>query len=325
MIKIGIVGGTGYTGVELLRLLAQHPEADVRAITSRKDAGTRVADMFPSLRGRYDLAFADPARRRSRVLRRRVLRDAARRRDGAGARAARRRGEDHRPRRRLPAQGSGRVREVVRDAAHLPRPPRRIGLRPARNEPRRDPQGAHRRQSGLLSDRGAAGLPAAARGRDRRHRAPDRRLQVRRLRRRAARPRWACCSPRRPTTSRPTASRATGTIRRSSRASNAAQQDAGEARVHAAPDADDPRHPRDALRAAHGHRRRPAGAVREALRRRAVRRRDAGGLACRTRARCARRTSAGSPCTGRRAATWRWSSRSRTTSSRAPPARRSRT
>ncbi len=61
MIKIGIVGGTGYTGVELLRLLAQHPQADVRAITSRKDAGTRVADMFPSLRGRYDLAFLDPA------------------------------------------------------------------------------------------------------------------------------------------------------------------------------------------------------------------------------------------------------------------------
>ena len=61
MIKIGIVGGTGYTGVELLRILAQHPQADVRAITSRKDAGTRVAQMFPSLRGRYDLAFADPA------------------------------------------------------------------------------------------------------------------------------------------------------------------------------------------------------------------------------------------------------------------------
>jgi N-acetyl-gamma-glutamyl-phosphate reductase len=60
MIKIGIVGGTGYTGVELLRLLAQHPEASVRAITSRKDAGTRVDEMFPSLRGRYDLAFSDP-------------------------------------------------------------------------------------------------------------------------------------------------------------------------------------------------------------------------------------------------------------------------
>jgi N-acetyl-gamma-glutamyl-phosphate reductase len=62
MVKIGIVGGTGYTGVELLRLLGSHPEADVRAITSRGEAGTPVAAMFPSLRGRYDLAFTDPAR-----------------------------------------------------------------------------------------------------------------------------------------------------------------------------------------------------------------------------------------------------------------------
>jgi len=62
MIKVGIVGGTGYTGVELLRLLALHSEADVRVITSRKDAGTKVADMFPSLRGRYELSFVEPAR-----------------------------------------------------------------------------------------------------------------------------------------------------------------------------------------------------------------------------------------------------------------------
>ena len=60
MITIGIVGGTGYTGVELLRLLAQHPQARVRVITSRKDAGTKVAQMFPSLRGCYDLTFTDP-------------------------------------------------------------------------------------------------------------------------------------------------------------------------------------------------------------------------------------------------------------------------
>jgi N-acetyl-gamma-glutamyl-phosphate reductase len=60
-IKIGIVGGTGYTGVELLRLLAHHPEAEVVAITSRGDAGTPVADMFPSLRGRYALSFTAPA------------------------------------------------------------------------------------------------------------------------------------------------------------------------------------------------------------------------------------------------------------------------
>ena len=62
MIKVGIVGGTGYTGVELLRLLASHPEAEVAAITSRGDAGTRVDAMFPSLRGHIDLEFEDPSR-----------------------------------------------------------------------------------------------------------------------------------------------------------------------------------------------------------------------------------------------------------------------
>jgi len=62
MVKVGIVGGTGYTGVELLRLLAQHPAAEIVAITSRADAGTPVARMFPNLRGRIDLKFEDPVR-----------------------------------------------------------------------------------------------------------------------------------------------------------------------------------------------------------------------------------------------------------------------
>jgi len=61
VLKVGIVGGTGYTGVELLRLLAQHPEIQFVAITSRKEAGMAVADLFQSLRGRLDLRFSDPA------------------------------------------------------------------------------------------------------------------------------------------------------------------------------------------------------------------------------------------------------------------------
>jgi N-acetyl-gamma-glutamyl-phosphate reductase len=61
MVKVGIVGGTGYTGMELLRLLAQHPEVELRAITSRKEAGTPVAAMFPGLRRRVELAFTDPS------------------------------------------------------------------------------------------------------------------------------------------------------------------------------------------------------------------------------------------------------------------------
>jgi N-acetyl-gamma-glutamyl-phosphate reductase len=61
MLKIGIVGGTGYTGVELLRILSQHPQVSIEAITSRKEAGMDVAQLFPSLRGRIELKFSDPA------------------------------------------------------------------------------------------------------------------------------------------------------------------------------------------------------------------------------------------------------------------------
>ena len=60
MVRVGIVGGTGYTGVELLRLLAQHPHAEIVAITSRAEAGLPVAQLFPSLRGSVDLKFSDP-------------------------------------------------------------------------------------------------------------------------------------------------------------------------------------------------------------------------------------------------------------------------
>ena len=60
VIKVGIVGGTGYTGVELLRLLVNHPQAEVAVITSRAEAGVKVADMYPSLRGHIDLAFTEP-------------------------------------------------------------------------------------------------------------------------------------------------------------------------------------------------------------------------------------------------------------------------
>ena len=60
MIKVGVVGGTGYTGVELLRLLALHPEVQLQVITSRGEAGTRVCDLFPNLRGYVDLCFTEP-------------------------------------------------------------------------------------------------------------------------------------------------------------------------------------------------------------------------------------------------------------------------
>lgn len=60
MIKVGIVGGTGYTGVELLRLLANHPEVSLEVITSRSEAGMAVSELFPNLRGHIDLTFSEP-------------------------------------------------------------------------------------------------------------------------------------------------------------------------------------------------------------------------------------------------------------------------
>ena len=60
-IKVGIVGATGYTGVELLRLLAHHAHVDVAVVTSRGEAGVALADYFPSLRGIYNgLVFQAP-------------------------------------------------------------------------------------------------------------------------------------------------------------------------------------------------------------------------------------------------------------------------
>jgi N-acetyl-gamma-glutamyl-phosphate reductase len=60
MIRVGIVGGTGYTGVELLRLLVLHPKVDIAVITSRADSGKRVDHVYPSLRGRITRLFTEP-------------------------------------------------------------------------------------------------------------------------------------------------------------------------------------------------------------------------------------------------------------------------
>ena len=60
VIKCGIVGATGYTGVELLRLLVNHPETSIATVTSRAEAGRPVADLFANLRGHVDITFTEP-------------------------------------------------------------------------------------------------------------------------------------------------------------------------------------------------------------------------------------------------------------------------
>ncbi len=60
MIQVGIVGATGYTGLELLRLLSVHPEVEISVVTSRSEAGKKVSEFFPSLRGICELAYTVP-------------------------------------------------------------------------------------------------------------------------------------------------------------------------------------------------------------------------------------------------------------------------
>lgn len=60
MISVGIVGATGYAGLELLRLLSAHPQVRITALTSRQEAGKRVDALFPHLRGVCDLSYSAP-------------------------------------------------------------------------------------------------------------------------------------------------------------------------------------------------------------------------------------------------------------------------
>ena len=61
MLAVGVVGGTGYTGAELLRLLVTHPQVALQCVTSRSESGIAVADLFPNLRGFTDICFTEPA------------------------------------------------------------------------------------------------------------------------------------------------------------------------------------------------------------------------------------------------------------------------
>ena len=59
ILKVGIVGATGYTGVELLRLLVGHEQVDIHVVTSNSEKDQAVSDVFPSLSGYLDLKFAE--------------------------------------------------------------------------------------------------------------------------------------------------------------------------------------------------------------------------------------------------------------------------
>jgi len=60
MVNVGIVGGTGYAGIELLRLLSSHPQVNIEVITSRSNAGKPVSEEFQNLRDMAELRFSEP-------------------------------------------------------------------------------------------------------------------------------------------------------------------------------------------------------------------------------------------------------------------------
>ncbi|MDH3329481.1 MAG: N-acetyl-gamma-glutamyl-phosphate reductase, partial [Desulfobulbaceae bacterium] len=61
MLRVGIVGVSGYTGVELARILANHPKVEITVATSRQYEGKSLAEVFPNLKGCVDITCENPS------------------------------------------------------------------------------------------------------------------------------------------------------------------------------------------------------------------------------------------------------------------------
>lgn len=80
MLEVGVVGASGFTGAELLRLVSGHPEMEVVVVMADTQAGTPIAELYPSLAGAYgDRRFESLRPRPARRARPRVPRVAPRR------------------------------------------------------------------------------------------------------------------------------------------------------------------------------------------------------------------------------------------------------
>ena len=324
-VSIGILGATGYTGAELLRLLYDHPSARVDCMTAERYAGQPIEAVFPHLNGRelprltkvgdYDLGSLDVV---FGCLPHGTTQDVIRELPRGP------RGD--RPLGRFPAARSGALRADLRPAAPGDRAPEGCGLRPDRAGAGRDRAHRPRCQSRLLSDHGAAAAPPAARSRADRARSDHHRCQVGGNRRRA-RGQGDLAAQR--------GERRPARLRRDQpppRAGDRAgpgrcRRPAGQRDLHAAPRAHEPRHSGDDLRPPGAGRRgrRSAGRARATLRRGAVRARAAVQEPARDPPRPRHQSLPDRGASGPGARAGRSSSRSSTIWSRAPPARRCRT
>ena len=160
--KVAIVGGSGYVGGELLRLLLRHPEVEVVQVTSDSMAGKPIGRAHPNLRKVSPLLFAPHARLQPA--------DATFIATPHGESMGRVPGDPHvgrirlRPLGRFPASGPGAISPLLRPVPPEARPPLDGGLRPPRVPPRRDPDRVHRGRPRMHRDR-IDPRPAAARGR----------------------------------------------------------------------------------------------------------------------------------------------------------------
>ena len=272
--RAAVVGGSGYTGAELLRLLAGHPEIEVVLVTADSNVGASVSELFPSLAAAYpSLVYAPLHGRRPRRARRGLPRAAARPVAGDRGIARRHRRPPRRPRRRLPA-AARRLRAVVRRDAHRAGAARPVRVRPARAVPRRHRRGPARRRPRLLSDDRVARARRRCCATGSWSRRASWSTPRRACRARGAAPRSRACSPRSTRTSPPTACSRIATPPRwrwRSRTSPA-QPVQVLFTPHLVPD--DEGHPRHLLRAArrrHAQHRRAARPLPRVLRRRAVR------------------------------------------------------
>ena len=185
MTRVAILGATGYTALELIKLLLRHPEVEITALTSRQEGNPHVASVHPSLIGRIDLRLEDigPAAVASRAdcvfscLPHGASATVVPQLLAAGARV-------DRFQRRLPARHRGQLCRMVRPEASRSGARRQSRLWPAGTVSRADRRCPISGQSGLLSDVGHFGPRAAAEGRADRAARHHRRFEKRRERRR---------------------------------------------------------------------------------------------------------------------------------------------
>ena len=220
-IRIGVLGASGYTGADLVRLAARHPNVEIVALTANTHAGKAMAEVFPHL-FMLDLPrLVDWEEVDWSAPRRGLLRAAARHHAGDHRGGARRQSEHQGDRHvgRFPAARHGDLRRMVWPRASRARSAARGRLRPDRVLSGEDPLGAADRLPGLLSDRGAAGAGAGRKSRADRQPATSSSTRNRASRARAGRRSRTRSSARPGRGSRPIRSRSIATRRKSSRRS----------------------------------------------------------------------------------------------------------